>query len=105
MNIIDAIGVLHEWPEEKRREVFDVECFALDPDGERVDTWCEAAVGLLDLCGRVELCDTPAEIETALRECVASYVESEIIPIARVRDHALKIIAKLLAWGDAAVCN
>ncbi len=105
MNIIDAIGVLHEWPEEKRREVFDVECFALDDDGERVDTWCEAATALVDMTGWLDVCGTAAELEDGLRECVASYIESEIIPLARVRARALEIIAKLLAWGDAAVCN
>jgi len=105
MNVIQAIDILASWPESTRRSTFDIVCQIPGDDGEPIDCWTSAAVALADMCGYLDVCDTGEELEAALREAVATYIESGIVSLEQVRDHALVILRELLRWGDAAVCN
>ena len=103
MTPLQALEHFGRWPASRRDRAFDYHAQFVASDGTRIDGWCEAAVSVLDLCGRLPDCHDDGDLERELAEAVTLYIDSGIVTLEQVKQRSFELVAELLAWGDGVV--
>jgi hypothetical protein len=97
MNLLDAHGLLavrHD------RSVLPCEVMLEAGDGERIDAWPAYATALACQSGWLDDADTEAELDDAIQQG-RRLLESGIIDAADLDETVGRVIAEVMAWGEA----